>query len=93
MREYCREKGNEIEFARNAKPGENIRLKGEEFRVGQQVLEANTRITPAVVGLLATLGRTAVTVHLKPSEDLLVAKPTLVMYFTSIVVYWNDLVN
>lgn len=78
MREYCREQGDEVEFARNANPGENIRLKGEEFRAGQQVLEANTRITPAVVGMLATLGRTAVDVYRKPRVTVIVTGDELV---------------
>ena len=68
----------ENEIARSAKPGENIRLKGEEFRAGQQVLPAHTRITPAVVGLLATLGLTAVDVYRKPRVTVIVTGDELV---------------
>lgn len=78
MREYCREEGTEVVFERSAKSGENIRLKGEEFRAGQQVLEAHTRITPAVVGLLATIGRTEVDVYRKPRVTVIVTGDELV---------------
>ncbi|MCH8880617.1 MAG: molybdopterin molybdotransferase MoeA [Planctomycetes bacterium] len=78
MREYCREEGEFVHIQRPAKPGENIRRKGEEFQHGQQVLDAGTRVTPAVVGMLATVGLTEVEVHRKPRVAVLVTGDELV---------------
>ncbi len=78
MREYCREERECVYVQRPAKPGENIRRRGEEFQQGQQVLDAGTRITPAVVGLLATVGLTDVEVHRKPRVAVLVTGDELV---------------
>ncbi len=78
MREYCREEHECVHVQRSVKPGENIRRKGEEFRRGQQVLDAGTRVTPAVVGLLATVGLTEVEVHGKPRVAVLVTGDELV---------------
>ncbi len=78
MREYCREERDCVHIQRPAKPGENIRCKGEEFQHGQQVLDAGTRVTPAAVGLLATVGLTEVEVHRKPRVAVLVTGDELV---------------
>ncbi len=78
MREYCREEDARVHVQRSAKPGENIRRKGEEFQLGQQILDAGTRVTPAVVGLLATVGLTEVEVHRKPRVAVLVTGDELV---------------
>ena len=78
MREYCREENECVHIQRSVKPGENIRRKGEEFQHGQQVLDAESRVTPAVVGLLATIGLTEVEVHGKPRVAVLVTGDELV---------------
>ena len=78
MREHCREEHECVHIQRPVKPGENIRRKGEEFQHGQQVLDAGTRVTPAVVGLLATVGLTEVEVHGKPRVAVLVTGDELV---------------
>jgi len=44
-------------------PGENRRLCGEDLQQGQRALAAGTRIGPAALGLLASLGLTTVTVQ------------------------------
>lgn len=49
-----------------AKPGQDIRRKGEEYRKGDVVLPAGVRVTPPVVGLLATFGYTTARVGRKP---------------------------
>jgi molybdopterin molybdotransferase len=48
-----------------------VRPRGEDLRVGDRVLEAGTLITPAEVGLLATLGYTQVRVHRRPRVAIL----------------------
>ena len=44
-------------------PGDNRRLCGEDLRCAQRALAAGTRIGPAALGLLASLGLAEVTVH------------------------------
>lgn len=47
------------------KRGQNIRLQGEDITAGQAVLKAGTRLTPACIGVLATMGVTEVEVSRK----------------------------
>lgn len=49
------------------KPGDDIRPPGQDIQRGQVVLEKGTRLGPAEIGLLATVGQTRVRVHRKPS--------------------------
>jgi molybdopterin molybdotransferase len=84
MKEYCREEGRAVIVSRAVEPGENIRRRGGEFRKGQAVLPAGVRITPPVVGLLATFGYANVSVHAKPvvtiavtGDELLSARESL----------------
>ncbi|HEY9868378.1 MAG TPA: hypothetical protein V6D08_04380, partial [Candidatus Obscuribacterales bacterium] len=52
MREFCQEQDGLVLVKRPAKPGENIRRRGEEFKAGEQILPTGTRVSPPVVGLL-----------------------------------------
>lgn len=56
MQEDVRTEGDAISLKNAYKPGENVRYTGEDMRVGQTVLTAGTRISPAELGLLASLG-------------------------------------
>lgn len=58
MKEYCRqEKSSDIgSFFRGVEIGENVRRKGEEVKTGECVVPAHTRITPPIVGVLASFG-------------------------------------
>ena len=78
MREYCREEDGQVLVSRSAKPGENIRRRGEEFRQGDTALPAGLRLNPAGVGLLATLGYTEAPVHRTPKVAILVTGSELV---------------
>lgn len=49
-----------------ARPGMNILARGRELRAGDLVLREGTKITPALVGLLASVGRKEVSVTSKP---------------------------
>ena len=44
----------------SAKPGRNVMERGREMRAGEVVLSAGTVLTPAALGVCATLGRAAV---------------------------------
>jgi molybdopterin molybdotransferase len=52
-------------------PRENVRDAGEDVEAGALVLEAGTRVGPAQVGMLASLGRGVVAVHQRPRVALL----------------------
>jgi molybdopterin molybdotransferase len=81
MQEFCQRQvvgQGQVAFGRSAKPGENIRRQGEEFKAGQTVLPQGTIITPPVVGLLATLGISAVSAYAKPKVGLLITGNELV---------------
>lgn len=45
--------------------GQNIRLQGEDITTGQAVIKAGARLTPACIGVLATMGVTEVEVSRK----------------------------
>ena len=55
-----------VRFFAEPRPGDNVRLSGEEARAGELLLAAGTLITPAAVGLLASTGNVRVQVYGRP---------------------------
>ncbi|MEY9870926.1 molybdopterin molybdotransferase [Streptacidiphilus sp. MAP12-33] len=53
-------------------PGRDIRPRGQECRAGEALLPAGTQVTPAVLGLAAAAGVDRLTVHRRPTVELLV---------------------
>jgi molybdopterin molybdotransferase len=53
-------------------PGRDIRPRGQECRSGEALLPAGTLVTPAVLGLAAAAGLDRLTVHRRPTVELLV---------------------
>jgi molybdopterin molybdotransferase len=51
--------------------GANIRLAGEDVRVGDTILERGRRLVPADLGLAASAGRTLLLVHRRPRVAIL----------------------
>jgi molybdopterin molybdotransferase len=47
------------------KPGQNIRKAGEDIRLGETILQPGKNLTPADIGLMASLGRAEVNVNRK----------------------------
>jgi molybdopterin molybdotransferase len=78
MREFCDEENGYVSVKYAAKPGENIRHKGAEFAAGQEILPLGIRITPPVVGLLATLGYSSFPVYSKPRIAFVITGDELV---------------
>jgi len=61
--ELATAEGAEIRFSRQSlRRGDNRRLRGEDLQRGQCALAAGTRLTPAALGLAASLGLTHVSV-------------------------------
>ena len=58
--------------------GEHVRPAGEDVREGEAVLAAGTRLGPAHLGMLASLGRTRVAVHRAPRVAILSSGDELV---------------
>jgi molybdopterin molybdotransferase len=54
-----------------AQPGEFVRLPGDDIRAGTEVFGTSTVLTPARIGVLASLGMTEVFVHKVPRVGVL----------------------
>lgn len=57
---------NRVEIYKPVRPGDYIRIAGQDVRRGDIVLEAGRRLRSQDVGLLAMLGRASVYLHRKP---------------------------
>ncbi|MEP7343766.1 MAG: gephyrin-like molybdotransferase Glp [Gemmatimonadaceae bacterium] len=55
-----------VEIRNDRDARRNLRPKGEDFVLGQTVIEAGAAIAPAQIGVLASLGLSAVDVHRRP---------------------------
>jgi molybdopterin molybdotransferase len=60
-----------VGFVAAVRRGDNVRPAGEDVRAGEVVLEAGTRLGPAALGMLASLGRSHVAVHQRPRVAIL----------------------
>ncbi|MDH5185177.1 MAG: molybdopterin molybdotransferase MoeA [Gammaproteobacteria bacterium] len=65
MQEHVERDGDVIRIDNRSKPGQHVRQLGEDLSTGQTVLEAGRCITPADLGLLASLGIAEVQVRRK----------------------------
>lgn len=71
MQEETQTVGNAVRIFKAAKPGDNIRRRGEEFQKGREVILAGMAITPPVIGLLANLGYSSAMAYRKPRVALI----------------------
>ena len=60
-----------VRIAREASPGDNIRRAGEDFKVGDAVIEKGRTIRPAEVAMMAATGKPFVTVYQRPRVAVL----------------------
>ncbi len=60
-----------VEITVPVKAGNDIRVRGENMRNGDVVLQAGTEVTPGVIGVLATVKRARVLVHRRPRVAIL----------------------
>lgn len=70
-REETRTEGEQVWIETRPAPGQHIRLAGADLRAGAVALEQGTRLKPAHVGILATLGVSTVPVWRKPHVGIL----------------------
>ena len=67
-----------VVIERSVDAGENVRAPGEDIAAGDEVFAPGTVLTPAHVGVLASLGVEAVTVHPRPRVAVLATGDELV---------------
>lgn len=56
IQEIVRTEGQRVAIPAGQKPGQNVRLAGEDMKAGVPVLQAGTLVRPADLGLIASLG-------------------------------------
>jgi molybdopterin molybdotransferase len=61
-----------VEVLASVEPGQNVAPRGSEVRAGERVLEGGERIDPAVVAVLAAVGKGRVRVGARPQVAVLV---------------------
>lgn len=67
MQEHVEVRGNNIRISADTKPGANVRAAGEDVAAGEKVLDRGRTLTPADIGLIASLGNSDVNVTRRPS--------------------------
>lgn len=78
MQEDAIANGNEIRFAKAPSIGQSVRLRGNDFADGQQLLSAGTVLTPARLNLAAAANCPTVTVTRRPRIAILATGDELV---------------
>ncbi len=71
MREFAHDSGDEVVLERSAERGENIRKKGEDINVGDIVVPRGKVITPADIGVMASVQASAINVYRRPTVAVL----------------------
>jgi molybdopterin molybdotransferase len=60
-----------VQIYRQATPGLNVRAEGEDVAIGRLVLQADTRLNPGHIGLLAAMGLTTINCVRRPRVAIL----------------------
>lgn len=66
IQERTERTGDVIRIGADTRPGDNVRQAGEDIAIGDMILAKGTRLTPADLGLIASLGIGEVMVTRKP---------------------------
>lgn len=66
MQEHVSRDGEQVRIAAGHRAGQNVRQAGEDLRAGQVMLAAGTRLLPAALGMLASVGIGQVQVRRRP---------------------------
>lgn len=72
MQEHVAIKNDRVTLIKDPGSGANIRVIGSQIKQGQSVLEKGTKVTPAIIGMLLSLGLTRVVVRKPPRVCVLV---------------------
>jgi len=76
--EDTRDADGTVEISAAARRGANVRHAGEDVRAGEVVLDRGRRLRPADIGLLASIGVTAIRVSCRPRVAILATGDELV---------------
>ena len=76
---------DEVKIFYPGKPGDNIRIRGEDIKKGEKVLESGIILKSSDIGLLAALGKKKVKVSKKPKVAILASGDELVDIDTPLV--------
>ena len=71
MLEHVKHLDNNIEISVQITPGENVSRRGEDIQKGQVAVKSGTRLKPQHLGLLAALGKIAISVVEQPKIAIL----------------------
>lgn len=66
MQEHAQADGEHIVISGGHKPGQHVRHPGDDFSTGDTIIKAGERLTPAKLGLLASVGVTELQILRKP---------------------------
>jgi molybdopterin molybdotransferase len=78
MQEHVEVEGEFIRIAAPVPSGNHIRLAGEDLQIGDRVLTAGSEVRPTTIGLLASLGRSVISVIRRPRVAILSSGDELV---------------
>jgi len=78
IQEKVNVKGNILHTEKDIAINQNIRPLGEQVKVGEVALLKDTKLTPAAIGFLTSLGITEVSVYKKPSIALVITGNELI---------------
>ncbi|MEZ5627090.1 MAG: molybdopterin molybdotransferase MoeA [Rhodocyclaceae bacterium] len=79
MQELCEREGDEVVINHVPQLGDSIRRRGEDIAIGQAVLTAGTRLRAQELGLAASVGIPAVSVHRRLKVAIFFTGDELVM--------------
>ena len=71
MQERTRAASGRVEFLLEPEPREHVRDAGEDFQIGDLLIETGTVLGAAHLGVLASVGRSIVAVHQQPTVAIL----------------------
>ncbi|MCC5796844.1 MAG: molybdopterin molybdenumtransferase MoeA [Methylophaga sp.] len=66
MQERCEVNGLSVKMHEGVRAGQNVRYAGEDLQIGDVVVEQGRRLTPADLGLIASLGMAELRVRRRP---------------------------
>lgn len=71
MQEDTTRDGDQVKISVSPQPRAHVRDAGEDVEIGDQVLAPGALVGPAEIGMLASLGRSVVSVHRRPRVAIL----------------------
>ena len=71
LQENAEVSGDQVRFSDRAVAGKHIRRTGQDFRAGDVLLEAGSRLTPRAIGLAASANHPWLSVHRQPTIAIL----------------------